>query len=352
MSTELALPSFDEALASTAGAKKLLLGNGFSMAWDRNIFSYGSLYDRADFLKVSDAAKEAFEALNTRDFEVVMKRLRDAATLIDAYDPDSAHVAATMRSDADGLRDLLVETIAANHPGRPSDVTPDQYATCRQFLSHFETIYTLNYDLLLYWTAMQDGEDLARITPDDGFRADPDDYEAEWVTWDSSAASTSQSIYYIHGALHIYDAGAQVQKYTWCRSGTALVDQIRAALADRKFPLFVAEDSPENKSARIAHSGYLHKAYRSLESIGKPLFTLGFGFGDSDRHVVRAIASSRVRTVWVGVFGDFNSEANEPLRAATQHLVAERERLRGSRNALDIRFYDSSTVDVWGTTSA
>lgn len=343
------LPTFQEAIDQISSNKRVILGNGFSMAWNPDIFAYGSLYDRADFSRVSESARSAFDRLGTRDFEIVMRRLRDAATLIELYAPEHTDLITRLRADADGLRELLVQTIADNHPARPNEVSDEQYAACRQFLSHFDGVFTLNYDLLLYWTIMQDADGLPDAPKNDGFDYDPDDPDADWVMWDSQASSQRQKIYYIHGALHIYDADDAVHKYTWSRTLEPLIDQIRTALNDRKFPLFVAEDSAENKMAKIMHSGYLHKGIRSLESLQRQttLVTLGFGFGDSDQHVVRAIARSKVETVWVGLFGDENSASYQSIKAATRHLQDERLRFN-HRHPIVINFYDSATATVWG----
>jgi hypothetical protein len=347
MSDDETLPSFEQATQGAHGAKRLLLGNGFSIAWNRDIFAYGSLYDRANFSAVSASAKDAFDVLGTRDFEVVMRRMRESAALLELFDAGQSKLATQLRTDADGLRDLLVQTIADNHPARPGDVTPEQYAACRAFLSPFETVYTLNYDLLLYWTIMQDAEGLPPAPMNDGFDHDEDEPDAPWVTWDSQASSRTQKIFYVHGALHVYDAGHAVQKYTWSRSGEALIDQIRAALTDRKFPLFVAEDSATNKMEKILHQGYLHKAVRSLESQNGALFTFGFAFGDSDRHVLRAIAKSTIREMWVGLYGQPTSPDNEAIKAAARALQDERSQFHPRAN-LRVEFFDSSTARVWG----
>jgi hypothetical protein len=71
---------FEKAMKMVAGASKkhLLLGNGFSIALRPNIFTYGSLYDNADFSK-SPHIPKIFDALKTRDFELVIRSLDDAA---------------------------------------------------------------------------------------------------------------------------------------------------------------------------------------------------------------------------------------------------------------------------------
>jgi hypothetical protein len=66
-----------------------------------------------------------------------------------------------------------------------------------------------------------------------------------------------QTIYFLHGGLHIYDYGHELQKKCWERSGgIPLVDQIRASLNEGRFPLFVSEGSSQGKFERIRHSAY------------------------------------------------------------------------------------------------
>src|SRR5688500_7629087 len=109
--------TFAEALSHSEQCRKrhLLLGNGFSIACRPEIFLYGKLYENADFSKISTTAKFAFGALGTQDFERVIKALRDASKIAAAYGADASLVAA-LDKDADALRELLVETIAASHP--------------------------------------------------------------------------------------------------------------------------------------------------------------------------------------------------------------------------------------------
>ena len=89
------LITFDQALARVPPDRvpHVLLGNGFSRACRNDIFDYGALFDRADFNHLSPLAREAFGILGTRDFEVVMRALKDAAKLIRLYAPALPDVA-------------------------------------------------------------------------------------------------------------------------------------------------------------------------------------------------------------------------------------------------------------------
>ena len=60
-----------------------------------------------------------------------------------------------------------------------------------------------------------------------------------------------QNIHYLHGALHLFDAGHQLQKYTWVNTGNALVDQATEALKNDLFPVFVAEGDSKSKLTKI-----------------------------------------------------------------------------------------------------
>ncbi len=339
--SRLKLLTFEEALKKAEKPPHVLVGNGFSIACRADIFQYGKLFDRADFKNLDDTARAAFSALETTDFEVVMRALRQAAKLAEVYAKDHPDLAERLGRDADGLREVLASTIASSHPDRPADIKPDQYSACRTFLSNFKSIYTLNYDLLLYWALMQ-SEVVPQIGGDDGFRQ-PEGGPEDYVTWEVDRTD-AQSIHYLHGALHIFDAGAEVQKYTWCNTGLALIDQIRAALAANKYPLFVAEGSANEKLERIQHSGFLNRSYRSFAKISGPLFIFGHSLAENDEHILHLIDRGKMNPLFVGLFGDPAGESNRRIIERAERFSAART----SRRAATVHFFDVETAEVWG----
>ena len=136
----------------------------------------------------------------------------------------AVEVAKQMGADAESLKDILIQTVASNHPNIPNEITDEQFRACRTFLSHFlgeankgGKVYTLNYDLLLYWTLMHDEsqfEGRINLERNDGFGRD-EDTEPEYVNWMGESGARTQRVHYLHGALHLFDAGAELQKYTW-----------------------------------------------------------------------------------------------------------------------------------------
>ena len=82
---------------------------------------------------------------------------------------------------------------------------------------------------------MQDDVDELDLLPDDGFRHPEADPNLPYVSWQQSQSAT---VHYLHGALHLFDQGTEIIKYTWSKTDKAIVDQIREALDENKYPLF------------------------------------------------------------------------------------------------------------------
>lgn len=206
-----------------------------------------------------------FEFLNTKDFEVVMKHLHYASDILKIYSPSQNELIEQLDNDANELKNILVNAIASSHPDNPGEIEDSEYECCKSFLQHFNTCYTLNYDLLMYWTFMHFQEQ-DHLISDDGFRT-PDAGKVEYVSWEIEKTD-GQNLFYLHGALHIFDSGSELQKYTWVNTGVRIIEQIRNALDTGKFPLFVSESKSLEKTDKIMHSNYLSRGLRSLSHIG------------------------------------------------------------------------------------
>ncbi len=357
-----AVISFDEALlASNKYVKRhLLLGNGFSIACVPTIFTYGSLFSKADFSAMPEV-KEIFEILKTQDFELVVNALEKSSLMIPVYNAKRTKTANKMYAHAQKLKEVLIQTLAQNHPAYPAIIEEERYKACLRFLANFldkeSCVYTLNYDLLLYWTTMYGLErKLINTLPLDGFGKDADFENGEalvsdYVTWQGDSSAHRQNIHYLHGALHLYDRGADIEKFTWVNTGISLIDQSRNALAANRFPLFVAEGESPKKMEKIAHSGYLYHSYKSFSANMKVtprngkncLFTYGVSFGENDEHVLKKIPQGKIGHLFISIFGD-------PTTTANKQIIAFAERLKRKRrtNDLEVTYYDAGSAKVWG----
>lgn len=334
--------TFQEALedaATRGGHKHALLGNGFSIACRPDRFTYGALLEEATFDDATVDIPTVFELLGTTDFERIIDLLRLSAALCERYGAD-ADVCEALNHDADVVRDALARVLASRHPDHHWDIEEDEYISVRAFLSHFERVYTLNYDMLLYWSVMQDkGPTVSR---NDGF-AEAENLDAEYVTWYPYDTFSSQRIFYLHGSLHLYDRGPELAKITWSRTGIPLVDQIRVALEDQRYPLIVTEGTSEDKLDKILHSAYLNHAIRSFKSLKGSLFLYGLSLAPNDEHLLRRIEEGRTAALYVSIFGDETSPPNQAIVGRAEQLANQRD----DRSPLEVRFYDASTAHVW-----
>jgi hypothetical protein len=336
--------SFDDCLKMAASRQKIaLLGNGFSIALFPKIFSYSSLRERANFEEDSPVQR-IFDSLGTTDFEAVLRHLASGRLVADAYGVDPT-VRDLITADIASVRDKLVTAIAGSHPPYPHEITDRQYKSCRGFLRHFSKIYTLNYDLLLYWTLMRREADGAPLEADDGFRASPGDPTADFVTWE---AHHSANVNFLHGALHLFDAGAELRKYTWVRTGIPLMDQIRTALDNELYPLFVAEGISAGKVDRILHHGYLHRAFRSFEGIGGALYVYGHSLADNDDHIFDLLkrCDNKIVQLFVSLHGDQTTSTNKNIIFKARAIETARTKCK---RKLEVAFYDSDSAHVWNT---
>jgi hypothetical protein len=353
--------SFQTALEMSASYKKrhLLLGNGFSIACNPNIFTYRSLYEQAleaHFLAIPEAAR-MFEVFETKDFEVVIRALEEAGKTLPVFDPSAQRTADKMESQAGELKTALVCTIADNHPDVPNHIADEKFWACRQFLSHFLNakndgkVYTLNYDLLLYWATLHDDppfSDSLSLNINDGFGYGVAGDELNYVTWQGESSARHQRTHYLHGAIHLFDAGSDLKKYTWRDKGVPILAQARSAMEEGMYPLFVAEGSSEQKLTKIKHSAYLYHCYKSfssqMEQKDQALFVFGHSFLDNDNHILRKISEGKVAHLFVSVLGALDNESKLSYFERVNALA----RQRNGNASLNVTFFDAGSANVWG----
>jgi hypothetical protein len=252
--------SFDDAIKKSRGGRAILLGNGFSIAQGGARFSYPNLLEICD-LPPASPIRKAFQLLDTADFELVMKALEDASHIAQAYGEDEREK--QLAADATAVRDALIAAVHKVHPGAHFEIPEKQCETCGKFLTHFDKIFTLNYDLLLYWVILKtingfrDGFGLGDTTSD-GFR-----------TFETHAHCNT---HYLHGALHLF-LNRERETLKRVLTGSTLIQDITNTIrAQSQLPLIVAEGTAVQKIARIRSVPYLHHCYGELHRLGGALF--------------------------------------------------------------------------------
>jgi hypothetical protein len=260
--------------------RSLLLGNGSSIAvWPR--FAYGSLLDEA---QLSRNDRRLFLSLGTSNFESVLRALHLAEIVCRQEGHDHRDVRRRYRA----VRRALVRGVNSIHVDW-SSVGVEIRRQMRNEMLRFRTVYSTNYDLLVYWAVMTDRPaDFRDFFWGPGHSFDPSDV-------DVPAGVTK--VLYLHGALHLYRVG-ETGTAKLIAGSSDLLSRIGAATAP--VPLFISEGRSQDKRAAIARADYLSFAKDEFESDDRPLVVFGHSLGEQDDHLLPAI-DQRLRRVAVSV---------------------------------------------------
>lgn len=341
--------SFDIVMSELARKRRpahLLLGNGFSMSYDKDIFSYNALYDFISSLN-DPVLSKLFSVIETKNFELIMQQLGTFSALLEAFQSDE-QLQTEINSAIVKLKQSLLDSIHALHPEHVFMVPDEKSQACAKFLARFllsgGQIYTTNYDLLLYWVLMRQdiqnaGDGFGRELVNPREAAEGEDAEWSELTWGIN--KDSQNIFYLHGALQLFDTGTEVikEQYTGERY---ILENISSRLDEGEYPIFVTAGNGNEKLAHIRHNRYLSDCYDNLCDLDGSLVTFGFSFGEFDDHIIDAInkaAKFGTRTppkLWSIYIGTYSDEDEHHIQQISHKFH------------LKVHTFNAKSVNLWG----
>jgi hypothetical protein len=340
---------YEDCLAELQAKRRtlnLMVGNGFSMAYDAKIFSYNALQTFIADLN-DPVLDKLFAVVKSKNLEVIMQQLHVLSQLLDVFGapaPLKKKVAATDRA----LRQGLINSVKDLHPEHVFEIPEPQIAACKNFLAPYlsgrGSVFTANYDSLLYWVLMRGGIPNAN----DGFgrellnpeEPNPDDHDyAAQLTWGPNISG--QNIHYLHGALHLFDGGIDIEKEAY-DGFNYLLQRVEERIGAEEYPIFVSAGSGDDKLAQIMHNKYLEHCYRRLCSLEGSLVVFGFNFGPYDEHIIDALnvaakhgrkSGEKLFSVYLGAYSPDDAKHIQEIQA---------------RFRCKVRVFDSSQVNPWG----
>lgn len=340
--------NYDEVLEAIKEQKRyLLLGNGFSMAYNSQRFSFTSLLDNAverGLINKTSPIYKVFTQFDTKDFEEVVKLLETSTKVLKTYGVLSKADEKKILDDSKSLKKYLVDVITNNHPDKITEISDDEFFNSANFIKNFEKVYTLNYDLLLYWSCIKlqsfiEEEQIKDSVLDisDGFY-DPYEQTTDYVVFENGGKSFN--VNFLHGGLHIFDKKSEIIKNTFSRTDKSLKVQTLENLNKDIYPIFVSEGKSEQKKAKIIHNAYLNHCYKSLSSIGtknSSLIIFGTLLKRNDTHIRKAILKSKVENIYIGLSNEIEAKEFDDFIEQSSKL----------KKAKKIYFYDYRTAKVW-----
>ena len=297
------------------------------MAYDYKIFSYNAL---ADFVSKEDdpTLKKLFDILKTKNFELIMEQLTNFSALLNVLEAEE-NIKKKVTSAHEKLKSSLINAIKQMHPEHVFKMPEEKVTSCVKFLKIFldngGNIFSSNYDLLLYWVLMRGNFPKAI----DGFGREllnqvevgRKQEEAEYSALHWGPNKQHQNIHHLHGALPLFDTGAEIEKEQYNEEGW-LLQNISSRLDAGSYPIFVTAGGASEKMAMIRHNRYLSNCYDKLSEIDGSIVSFGFGFGDYDTHIIDALnkachASNKMPpklwSIYVGVYAESDKEHIESI---------------------------------------
>lgn len=341
---------YSEVLKITNEQKNyLLLGNGFSMSYNKDRFSFTSLLESAvdsGLISKSSPIYAVFSEFDTKDFEEVVKLLETSVKVLKTYSSIAKSDEKAILEDSKSLKKYLVDVITNNHPEKITEISDEEYLNSANFIKEYEKVYTLNYDLLLYWTSIKldgflnDGSiEKSTLKIYDGFN-DPYQQSTDYVVFENGGKSFNLN--FLHGGLHIFDNKSEIIKNTYSRTERTLKSQTLENLNKDIYPVFVSEGTSEQKHAKIIHNAYLNHCYKSLSGIGgtklpSNLIIFGTLLKTNDVHIQDAILHNKIKNIYFGISSE---EEKDSLNGFVKQLS-------NARIPKKVYFYDYRTAKVW-----
>ena len=324
----------------------LLVGNGGSIALNIR-FSFKSLYDEASKREIlNEKAEGVFQKFyqNTGDFERVLYRLWQANFINEKF--NVSEVEREKIKDAYNLvKNALIQTVKAVHPDHSEF---ENLYSIGNFLSKFSTVFSLNYDFIIYW-AMMLYNDKNKNAIKDGFIScifDKEKIENLREPYRPNPKATM--LFYVHGNLALYQAGEdKKEKKIITSNGDSLIDTVTNLWNQgRGNPLFISEGTKEEKLESIRSSDYLSYVYhQELPFGGTSLVIYGWGMGKQDDHILEQIGRGSYRRLAISIYkGDRSPEViNDEIKGYKERILSIVKNIKEG----DIKFFDAQSKGCW-----
>lgn len=307
----------------------LLLGNGSSIAVSTN-FAYESLFEEAKRLGYLTAPVQGvFDKFGVNDFELVLRRLWQAKLVNEALGISRGPI-----EDAyEEVRNALISTIRKIHVSHED--AESHLENIYKFMTQFNKIISLNYDLIVYWASLYGNDALGNWFKDcfngGNFRLDWQELERPYK------AKGTSLFFYPHGNLALLREGFSNEEKVRADRGDNLLDTIlNKWVDDSRVPLFVCEGVNHNKLDAISSSNYLERVYfEVIPSLVQTLVVYGWGFGNQDSHILVQIRKSEVSKV------AFSIHDNNLIYARSV------EKKLNDIGIKDVVFFDSASRGCW-----
>ena len=209
------------------------------------------------------------------------------------------------------------------------DIHPDhrelkgQLFLVGKYLSHFKTVFSLNYDLIMYWSMLEYNDQYKNVLKDGFITSDLLIYNSkvfaknriEILKKPYTGNNSATLVFYPHGNLILHRTKSREGKIQGHKASyTSILETIADFWEENNsLPLFVSEGTYQEKLEVISSSNYLsYVIHEELPNGGDSLVIYGWGIGKQDTHILEQIARGTYQQIAVSVYK--GNKEDEPYR--------------------------------------
>ncbi len=276
--------------------KSALIGNGFSLSHPE--YGVGLRFEISDIL--------------SQIAHITEGKLR--RILCDRYNPSCPETALR------GLRYYYIQCVLEKYIKIFCDdgVFQSAYSNykqsswqCSKFLKKINTIFTTNYDPVIYFEILKYNKEFQEEFQD-GFNGDK--YIKQKGVF-KRLSGKEKNIYYLHGSWFIQaDFNTNDAELRKCSFDGNSLDTIETIFnwEESKLPYLIFEDSFKTKDRLIKESDYLKGCLDKLEKTQCPILVFGMSF-ENDKHIIEALHNKQLYVACLESEVDRVNKLNEKL---------------------------------------
>ncbi|MBA4356805.1 MAG: hypothetical protein C0405_03665, partial [Desulfovibrio sp.] len=322
----------------------LLLGNGASCAISYG-FNYSSLLNVAVLNRfINSSGRKLFELMGNNDFEMAIRIVDESKHVFDALNVRRRN-RIKLNSMRNSVKDALIKSVGLTHATAYADFL-EKRDNIVFFCQNFRTIFSINYDLLLYWMMMYAmNHNNCRSQFKDCFQYGQFVEDYEYLRQPLPPFQSSTLVFYPHGHLALLcDRTGRETKIS--ANGNSLVGAIAGEWErNGNRPLFVSEGDTASKLLAIDRSHYLRCTLQEINNQKESVAIYGWSMSQQDTHLIEAICNSGTQRIAISIH-------ETPEEATQLKIVRARGRIietyaRLGRQLPIIEFYRADSPGCW-----
>jgi hypothetical protein len=337
----------------------LILGNGSSIAIDSR-FDYPSLLEEARNQElIEEDVLRIFEYLRKEDFELVLRMLWHSSKINEALGiNDDRSVKAY-----NNVREALIKVVRKHHVERDENGLDEKLNKASSFMKNFETVISLNYDLLVYWSIIKSNKspkNRDHLFKDCFLKKEGNFYFSEdWnelrKAWKNYERATI--VAYPHGNLTLATKiDGTESKISRLGDEDNLLESIFQKWNEGELsPLFVSEGTKEEKLSSIRRSHYLSTVYDEIiPSIEKSVVFFGWSIGENDFHILDSLCKSGIKKFALGINNQLSENAlkeeyYKQLKRLNEFSEKHKDKHKVSEKTVELKLFNRASAGCWIT---